>query len=120
MNSDGPNLYNGSPSQNGCGKGTAYEYVDVHGMIDCRILLDFHKRLQQLFWPWIEGTHVLFVEDHARVHIFLGVCGAVCFMLPDGLNELFREAGEEEIRALGKERGGGSGVGDDKPLKSFR
>jgi len=73
-------------------------------MINHRILFKLFKRLDQLFGPWIDGACVLFVERHARIQIFLGICGAVRLMLPDGLNELFREAREKVVHALGAER----------------
>jgi len=41
-------------------------------------------------------------------------------MLPDSLNELFREAIEEVLYALGAECDRGRGVGNDKSFESFR
>jgi hypothetical protein len=48
------------------------------------------------------------------------VATGFCLMLPDSLNKLFREAGEEEVHALGAERDRGRRVGDDKPFESLR
>jgi len=94
--------------------------IDVHRMINRPILLKLLERLNQLFRPRIECAYVFFVEHHARVCIFLGVRGALCLMLPDSLNELFREAGEEVVHTLGAERDRGGRVGDDKPFESLR
>jgi len=89
-------------------------------MVNRRILFKLLKRLDQLFGPWVEGACVLFVKGHARIHIFLGVCGAVRLMLPDGLNELFGEAREKVVHALGAERDRGRRIGYNEPLESFR
>ena len=94
--------------------------INIHRKPNPRILLKFLERLKQLFRPWIDCARVFFVEHHTRVHIFLGVSGAFCLMLPDSLHDLFREAREEALYALGTERNRGRGVGDDKPVKSFR
>src|SRR5579859_3719041 len=83
----------------------------IHRVIDLWVLGKLIKSTCHASWPGIESTDMTAVEDQHGILIFFGICGAMLFVMQQGLLYFRRQLSSQTICFADPLNQAGRGIG---------